>query len=145
MTSLHLKFLLTITSASKIVVSVVLQMEASLKRELQTASEGREKFIKEFSEEDYNYIVNGWQVFSISNFHISRRNLAKRSDEGLYDTLNHAWQWKLHSDAWGAGSWLFTFQINTVGSLASTVQDKLDRLDEQKWGLFTATKQAVEE
>lgn len=59
-------------------------MEASLKRELQAASEEKDNFIKEFSEEDYNYIVNGWQ-------------------------------------------------------------DKLERLNEQKWGLFTATKQAVEE
>jgi len=60
------------------------QMEASLKREMQTASEEKDKFVKEFSEEDYDYIVSGWQ-------------------------------------------------------------DKLARLNEQKWGLFTATKQAVEE
>jgi len=39
-----------------------MQMEASLKRELQTASEEKEKFVNEFSEEDYDYIVTGWQV-----------------------------------------------------------------------------------
>jgi len=37
-------------------------MEASLKREMQTASEEKDKFVKEFSEEDYDYIVSGWQV-----------------------------------------------------------------------------------
>jgi hypothetical protein len=42
--------------------SHIWQMEASLKRELQTAGEEKEKFVKEFSEEDYDYIVTGWQV-----------------------------------------------------------------------------------
>ncbi len=54
-----------------------LQMEASLKRELQTASKEKETFIKEFSEEDYNYIVNGWQV---GYSHLKVRYVGQRKD-----------------------------------------------------------------
>lgn len=39
-----------------------LQMEASLRRELETAAKERDRFVKEFSQQDYDYIVNGWQV-----------------------------------------------------------------------------------
>lgn len=37
-------------------------MESSLQKELERTRADKEKFVAEFSEEDYNYIVNGWQV-----------------------------------------------------------------------------------
>lgn len=37
-------------------------MEASLQKELERTTADRSKFVSEFSEEDYNYIVSGWQV-----------------------------------------------------------------------------------
>jgi phosphoethanolamine N-methyltransferase len=39
----------------------VLQFEASLKKELAAAEAGREGFVAEFSEHDYEAIVSGWQ------------------------------------------------------------------------------------
>lgn len=38
-----------------------MQFEASLKRELESAQQGRSDFISEFSEKDYEAIVGGWQ------------------------------------------------------------------------------------
>jgi phosphoethanolamine N-methyltransferase len=38
-----------------------MQFEASLKRELESARQGRSNFISEFSEKDYEVIVGGWQ------------------------------------------------------------------------------------
>lgn len=38
------------------------QMEASLTRELAEIANDTEGFVKEFSEEDYQYITSGWQV-----------------------------------------------------------------------------------
>ena len=37
------------------------QFEASLKRELESAQQGRSNFITKFSEKDYEAIVGGWQ------------------------------------------------------------------------------------
>ena len=37
------------------------QFEASLKRELESAQQGRSDFVTEFSEKDYEAIVGGWQ------------------------------------------------------------------------------------
>jgi phosphoethanolamine N-methyltransferase len=37
------------------------QFEASLRKELERAQAGREAFVAEFSEKDYEAIVGGWQ------------------------------------------------------------------------------------
>ena len=37
------------------------QFEASLRTEVERAQAGREAFVKEFSEKDYEAIVGGWQ------------------------------------------------------------------------------------
>ncbi len=38
------------------------QFEASLRRELDDANRQQAQFVKDFSQEDYDYIVHGWQV-----------------------------------------------------------------------------------
>ena len=40
---------------------ILLQFEASLKKELAQAQAGREGFVAEFSQSDYDAVVNGWQ------------------------------------------------------------------------------------
>ena len=42
----------------------MVQFEECLKRELATAEGDKAGFIKEFSEKDYNAIVNGWKVMT---------------------------------------------------------------------------------
>ena len=42
-------------------VLLLLQFEASLKRELKAAQEGRAGFVDDFSEKHYDAIVGGWQ------------------------------------------------------------------------------------
>ena len=37
-------------------------MESSLQKELERTKEDKEKFVREFSEDDYNDIITGWQV-----------------------------------------------------------------------------------
>ena len=37
-------------------------MQVSMERELKLTTQDKAKFVAEFSEEDYDYIVNGWQV-----------------------------------------------------------------------------------
>lgn len=39
-----------------------MQMETSLRKELEVARAEKEGFVAEFSEHDFDYIVNGWQV-----------------------------------------------------------------------------------
>lgn len=39
-----------------------MQMKESLERELELTTQDKDKFIAEFSQEDFDYIVSGWQV-----------------------------------------------------------------------------------
>ena len=49
------------TEKKLIVVVCTPQFEASLRKELEVAQAGREAFVAEFSESDYEAIVSGWQ------------------------------------------------------------------------------------
>jgi phosphoethanolamine N-methyltransferase len=42
-------------------VTSLLQFLQVLKRELEVTEKNRDKFIADFSEDDYNYIVSGWE------------------------------------------------------------------------------------
>ena len=85
-------------------------METCLRREIAEFSSGKETFVREFSEHDFKYLVDGWQVRQ------TRLHLVLLF--GVACLCYHHARW---------------------------VQDKLSRLDEQKWGLFSATKQPAEE
>ena len=41
-------------------------METSLQKELERTKQEKESFVKEFSEADFNDIINGWQVGNAS-------------------------------------------------------------------------------
>ena len=47
--------------ADRHVCDALLQFEASLKKELAQAQAGREAFVAEFSQADFDAIVSGWQ------------------------------------------------------------------------------------
>lgn len=103
-------------------------MEEALTKELETTEKNRDTFVKDFSVTDYDQIVTGWQVRSLSRKDncFSRSSVQELLKKGFPTSLTRA--------------------VSKPGADAKTIlQEKLNRLNEQKWGLFRAVKQPVEE